>query len=136
MNNLIFTMSQASANAADAAGAATGAMGILTLIIPLVLMVLIFWLLIIRPEKKRTRELQSMLNNLQIADEVVTNGGIIGLVVNVSNDTVLIETGSNRTTIRVMKSAIAKCNTQHETVSSAPEETVKAKSSKGKTEIK
>lgn len=136
MNNLIFTMSQASAGAADATAAATGAMGILTLIIPLVLMVLIFWLLIIRPEKKRTRELQSMLSNLQIADEVVTNGGIIGLVVNVSNDTVLIETGSNRTTIRVMKSAIAKCNTQHETVSSSPDETVKPKSSKGKTEIK
>ncbi len=134
MNNFVFTMAQASA--ADPNAAAGGAMSILTLIVPLVLMVLIFWLLIIRPEKKRTKEMQNMLSNLQIADEIVTNGGIVGLVVSVSNDTVLIETGSNRTTIRIMKSAIAKCNTQHETVSSSPDETVKAKSSKGKTEIK
>ena len=110
-------------------------MGILSMLVPLALMVLIFWFLIIRPEKKRTKEMQAMLNSLQVADEVVTNGGIVGLVVSVSKDTVLIETGSDRTKIRVMKSAIAKCNTEHE----APAEEavpVKTKKSKGKTEIK
>lgn len=134
MNKFIIAISQASAGSAGQT-AAGGAIGILTMIIPLALMVLIFWLLIIRPEKKRSREMQAMLSNLQVADEVVTNGGIVGLVVSVSNDTVLIETGSDRTKIRVMKSAIAKCNTEHE----LPAETaapVKTKKSKGKTEIK
>lgn len=135
MNQFFTTISQAASGTTGQATAAGGALGLLTMIIPLALMVLIFWLLIIRPEKKRSKQMQAMLNNLQVADEVVTNGGIIGLVVSVSNDTVLIETGSDRTKIRVMKSAIAKCNTEHE----APAETaapVKTKNSRGKTEIK
>ena len=115
MNNFLFTMSSAAANA----DAAMGGMSIFTMLIPLVVMVLIFWLFIIRPEKKRTKEMQNMLDNLQIADEVVTTGGIIGLVVSVSKDTVLIETGSDRTKIRVMKTAIAKNNTQHDIDSAA-----------------
>lgn len=132
MNQILTTISQSATTTPNAAGSA---LGILTMVIPLALMVLIFWLLIIRPEKKRSKQMQEMLNSLQVADEVVTNGGIVGLVVSVSKDTVLIETGSDRTKIRVMKSAIAKCNTEHE----APAETaapVKTKNSKGKTEIK
>lgn len=131
MNNFVIMMSQSS-SAANTNQAAGGVLSILTMVIPLALMVLIFWLLIIRPEKKRSREMQNMINSLQVADEVITNGGIIGLVVSVSKDTVLIETGSDRTKIRVLKSAIAKCNTEHETPAEAPAK----KSSKGKTEIK
>ncbi len=132
MNNFLITMSGAAATDADAA---MGGMSIFTMIIPLAVMVLIFWLFIIRPEKKRTKEMQNMLDNLEVADEIVTTGGIVGLVVSVSKDTVLIETGSDRTKIRVLKSAIAKCNTEHE----APAEEaapVKSKKSNGKTEIK
>lgn len=132
MNRFLITMSSASSS--DASAGTMGGLGILTMVIPLAAMVLIFWLFIIRPEKKRSREMQNMLNNLQVADEIVTTGGIIGLVVSVSKDTVLIETGSDRTKIRIMKSAIAKNNTEHE----APPETVtpEKKSSKGKTDIK
>lgn len=112
MNNFLFALSSAAATEADAT--ALGGMSIFTMIIPLAAMILIFWLFIIRPEKKRNKEMQNMLENLQVADEVVTTGGIVGLVVSVSKDTVLIETGSDRTKIRVMKSSIAKNNTQHE----------------------
>jgi len=128
--NLLNFISQAS-SATDTTQAG-GFLSILTMIVPLGLMVLIFWFLIIRPEKKRTKEMQNMLDSLQVADEVVTNGGIIGRVLSVQKDTVLIETGSDRTKIRVVKSAIARCNTEHE--NSAP--AVEAKKSKGKTEIK
>lgn len=132
MNNFLIMISQAAATAADQT--AGGVLSILTMLIPLGLMILIFWLLIIRPEKKRSREMQNMLNSLQVADEVVTNGGIIGLIVSINKDTVLIETGSDRTKIRVLKSAIAKCNTEHE----APAEAAAPakKNSNGKTEIK
>ena len=128
--NLLTLMAQAS-TAADAEQAG-GILSILTMIVPLALMVLIFWLFIIRPEKKRNKEMQNMLESLQVADEVVTNGGIIGRVLSVQKDTVLIETGSDRTKIRVVKSAIARCNTEHENDAPA----VEAKKSKGKTEIK
>ena len=134
MNNFLIMMSQASTAATDASTAG-GVLSILSMLIPLALMILIFWLLIIRPEKKRSREMQNMINSLQVADEVVTNGGIIGLVVSISKDTVLIETGSDRTKIRVLKSAIAKCNTEHEAPAEAAPVPAK-KNSKGKTEIK
>ena len=87
---------------------------LLGMLIPLGIMVLFFYFFLIRPEKKRNQEMQNMLNNIQVADEVVTNGGIIGRVVSVKEDTVLIETGSDRTKIRILKQAIAKNNTVHE----------------------
>lgn len=127
MNLLNFMATSGTAASADQTPAGGGWLGMLTMLIPLALMVLVFWFLIIRPEKKRSRELQNMLDNLQVADEVVTNGGIIGLVISVQKDTVLIETGSDRTKIRVLKSAIAKCNTTHDDVAavSKPKKDIK-----------
>ena len=88
-------------------------LSILTMLIPLALMVVIFYFLIIRPEK-RGKKMQEMLNNLEVADEVVTTGGIIGRVLRVTDDTVLIETGSDRTKIRILKSSIAENRTVHD----------------------
>lgn len=134
--NMITLLAVLASEAAETAEEtqAGGWTSIISLILPLVLMVLIFYFLIIRPEKKRNKETQEMLENIQVADEVITNGGIIGRVLSVQKDTVLIETGSDRTKIRVVKQAIAKNNTEHE--DSAP--VVEAKKSKGKekTEIK
>ena len=132
MNGFLVTMAQASSSTTGAGGA----LGILTMIIPLALMILLFWFLIIRPEKKRSEEMQNMLDSLQVADEVVTNGGIIGLVVSVNKDTVLIETGSDRTKIRILKSAIAKNNTEHEAPADTAELAKPKKDGKGKKEIK
>lgn len=135
MNLLTFlTEAAGTAGAAGEEAQAGGLVSILSMILPLGLMVLIFYFLIIRPEKKRNKETEAMLNNIQVADEVITNGGIIGRVLNVQKDTVLIETGSDRTKIRVVRSAIAKNNTQHENAEAAA---VEAKANKkGKTEIK
>ena len=111
------------ASSADATGGANVA-SMLTMLIPLALIIVFFYFFIIRPEKKRNKD---MLNSIQVADEVITNGGIIGRVLSVKEDTVLIETGSDRTKIRVLKSAIAKNNTVHE----APAEEAPAKKKKG-----
>ena len=104
----------------------------LSLIIPIVLMVVVFYFFVIRPEKKRNKEMQNMLSNIQVADEVITNGGIIGRVVSVKEDTILIETGSDRTKIRVLKSAIAKNNTVHEAPAEAATEPGKLRKDKDK----
>ena len=118
MNSVVTLISNASSAASSAAtGATVGS--ILTMIIPLALLVVFFYFFIIRPEKKRNKEMQNMLNNIQVADEVITNGGIIGRVLSVKEDTILIETGSDRTKIRVLKTAIAKNNTVHEVTEEA-----------------
>lgn len=131
--NIMTFLAAAAEGSGDAAS--TGGLGaLLTMILPLGLMVLIFYFLIIRPEKKRTKETENMLNNIQVADEVITNGGIIGRVLSVQKDTVMIETGSDRTKIRVVKSAIAQNKTQHEAMEQAAAEVKTNK--KGKKEIK
>lgn len=132
--NFMTLLADAAATTNGDEGAAGGLASILTMILPLGLMVLIFYFLIIRPEKKRTKETEAMLNNIQVADEVITNGGIIGRVLSVQKDTVMIETGSDRTKIRVVKSAIAKNNTQHEAMEQAAADAKINK--KGKKEIK
>ena len=134
MNLITFIAESAPADQSAQAPAGAGWGSILSMIIPLVLMVLIFYFLIIRPEKKRNKETEAMLNSIQVADEVVTSGGIIGRVLSVQKDTVLIETGSDRTKIRVIKAAIAKNNTEHE--DSAPAVEAKKSKGNGKTEIK
>lgn len=91
---------------------------LLTTALPLVLMIAIFYFLLIRPEKKRSKKMKEMLDNLQVADEVVTTGGIIGRVLSVKEDTVLIETGSDRTRLRVLRSSIAENRTVHDEVQS------------------
>lgn len=124
--------------ASSTTGAESGMASMLSLILPLGLMVLFFYFFLIRPEKKRTKEMQNMLNNIQVADEVVTNGGIIGRVLSVKEDTILMETGSDRTKIRVLKSCIAKNNTVHEAPAEVAAEPKAKKKKKGDkpTEIK
>ena len=51
----------------------------------------IFYLLLIRPQAKRAKEQKQMVEALQRGDEVITNGGILGLIINVSENYVVIE---------------------------------------------
>ena len=105
------------ATATDTATAQVGTMEqLLVTFIPLVLMIVVFYFLLIRPEKKRAKKMKEMLDNLQVADEVVTTGGIIGIVIRVTEDTVLIETGNDRTHLRVLRSSIAENRTVHDNV--------------------
>jgi len=101
------------AASADATGGANVA-SMLTMLIPLALIIVFFYFFIIRPEKKRNKEMQNMLNSIQVADEVITNGGIIGRVLSVKEDTVLIETGSDRARLRIKRWAIGSVDTIHE----------------------
>ncbi len=101
------TLAVISTAATSADGGAGGIASMLTMLIPLALIIVFFYFFIIRPEKKRNKEMQNMLDSIQVADEVITNGGIIGRVLSVKEDTVLIETGSDRTKIRFRRSAIS-----------------------------
>lgn len=111
MTEILNLLAETATQNPDAANPAA----MLTMLIPLAAMILIFYFLVIRPEKKRSKKMKEMLNNLEVADEVVTTGGIIGRVLSVKEDTVLIETGSDRTKIRVLKASIAENRTVHDT---------------------
>ncbi len=91
-----------------------GLMSTLTMFIPLILMFVVMYFFMIRPQKKREKEVQDMRSNLQIGDEVVTTGGIIGIVASLKEDTVVIETGSDRSKVRIARWAVAQNNTIHD----------------------
>ena len=83
--------------------------------LPLLLVVVAMYFILIRPQRKREKEAQNMRNNLQVGDEVTTSGGIVGRVVSLREDTVVVETGSDRSKIRVKRWAIQSNETLHDT---------------------
>ncbi|MCH5188549.1 MAG: preprotein translocase subunit YajC [Oscillospiraceae bacterium] len=72
-----------------------------------------FWFMN-RSNKKREREQLLMMDSLQIGDEVVTIGGVIGKISSIKEDSVVIESGSDKSKIRFEKSAIKTVLTVHE----------------------
>ena len=83
--------------------------GVTTMIPTLVflaVMLLVFYFFMIRPQKKQERETKSMLDNLQVGDEITTIGGIIGKIVSIKDETVLIETTKDCTKIRILRTAV------------------------------
>jgi preprotein translocase subunit YajC len=74
-------------------------------LLPLIAIALVFWLLIIRPQSRRQRELRAMQSSLSVGDEVVLTSGIHGVVRGVDSDVVQVEVASG-VTIRVARAAI------------------------------
>jgi len=72
----------------------------------LVFFIGIMYLLIFLPQKKRDKKAKAMLEVLQVGQNVVTNGGVSGKVINIKDDEVTIETGVERTKINVKKWAV------------------------------
>ncbi len=76
------------------------------MIIMLVAFVAIFYFMIYRPQKKQEKETTNMRDNLQIGDEISTNGGILGRIVKIKDDVITIETGSDRNKLKIFKWAV------------------------------
>lgn len=81
--------------------------GSYSLILMLLLIFVVFWLFLIRPENKKKKKLEQMRGALGVGDEIVTIGGIMGKVVQATEDTVTFETGEDRVRIQVKKWAIS-----------------------------
>jgi len=69
-------------------------------------MILIFYFILIRPQSKRAKEHRELVAGLSKSDEVITNGGILGKITDVSEQYVSIEIADN-VQIKVQKAAVA-----------------------------
>ncbi len=78
------------------------------------LVMLFMYLIVIRPQKKKDKEQKQMRDSLQIGDQVVTIGGIVGFIVRKNEDTVVIETGGDRSKIIVKLWAVSENQTKHD----------------------
>lgn len=77
---------------------------------------LILYLIFFRPQNKKKKKEAEMRKNAQVGDEVTTIGGICGRIVAVKDesDSVVIETGSDKSRMRVKRWAIGSVDTVHE----------------------
>lgn len=107
----------------------------------IILMVALFavmYFVMIRPQKKKQKEEQEMRDAIQIGDEITTIGGICGRVVTVKEDSLVIETGADRTKMKITRWAIQTNNTAEDRLQAeraaqaAAKEAEKAEKAKGK----
>lgn len=90
---------------AHAAGAQPGAFGGMSLLFP-ILLIGVMYFLMIRPQMKRAKEHKAMVEKLSRGDEVITNGGIAGTIVDLGDNFISVEIADN-VRIRLQKGAVA-----------------------------
>ena len=91
------------ASSTAAAGGLSAGLGIVWIVVLFGIM----YFMMIRPQKKEQKRTQTMLNSMEVGDSVVTTSGFYGVVIDIQDDTVIVEFGSNKNCrIPMQKSAI------------------------------
>lgn len=73
---------------------------------PLVILIVLFYFMLIRPQRKRDKAEREMRSSIAVGDEISTIGGFIGKVVNIKDDVLIIETSGDRTKLKIYRWAI------------------------------
>lgn len=74
----------------------SGAGQIIGSLIPFVLLIVVFYFMIIRPQRKRDKENREMLASLEVGDNITTIGGICGTISSLREDVVVVEVGADK----------------------------------------
>ncbi len=96
--------------AAAAAGEVTGEVGVVaslvSMLLPMVLIFVVFYFFLIRPQRKKDKQVKQMLDNLKVTDRICTIGGIYGTITNIKDDTITLSVGNQNMTMVVARWAI------------------------------
>ena len=88
---------------------ASSGMGMVGAIVWMVVLFGIMYFLMLRPQKKEQKRLQAMLNEMEVGDSIVTTGGFYGVVIDMTEEDVIVEFGNNKNCrIPMRKQAIAE----------------------------
>lgn len=87
--------------AADAPAADGGLFNLIMLVV----LFLVFYFLLIRPQTKRAKEHKQMVEALQKGDEIITNGGLLGKIVELGDSFIAIDLGSSE--VKIQRQAVA-----------------------------
>ena len=88
---------------------ASSGMGMVGAIVWMVVLFGIMYFLMLRPQKKEQKRLQAMLNDMEVGDSIVTPGGFYGVVIDLTEQDVIVEFGNNKNCrIPMRKQAIAE----------------------------
>ena len=88
---------------------ASSGMGMVGAIVWMVVLFGIMYFLMLRPQKKEQKRLQAMLNDMEVGDSIVTTSGFYGVVIDMTEEDVIVEFGNNKNCrIPMRKQAIAE----------------------------
>lgn len=88
---------------------ASSGIGMVGAIVWMVVLFGIMYFLMLRPQKKEQKRLQAMLNDMEVGDSIVTTGGFYGVVIDMTEEDVIVEFGNNKNCrIPMRKQAIAE----------------------------
>ena len=88
---------------------ASSGMGMVGAIVWMVVLFGIMYFLMLRPQKKEQKRLQAMLNDMEVGDSIVTTSGFYGVIIDMTEEDVIVEFGNNKNCrIPMKKSAIAE----------------------------
>lgn len=100
---MVLFLTSADASAANGGGA--------SMLVMMVVLIAVFYFFMIRPENKRKKEAQAMRDAIKVGDNITTIGGIIGDIVSVKDDSIVLETSSDRVRVEFAKFAVSTNNT-------------------------
>lgn len=75
-------------------------------LVPMILIIAVFYMLLIRPQQKRQRQLQETIAKLKMGDRVVTNGGVIGTITSIRDNSLLIRS-ADKSILEIARSSVA-----------------------------
>ena len=74
--------------------------------VPMILIFVVFYFLLIRPQRKKDKEAKAMLDNLKVGDRICTIGGIYGTIVRIKDDVLTVEVGEQKTQMMIARWAV------------------------------
>lgn len=90
---------------------------------PLLILIVLMYFLMIRPQKKKDKQIQEMRRGLQVGDEIVTIGGICGKIVKTKDETIVIQVGADKVKFEMMRWAVSTVTSEsHRAKEEEPEE--------------
>jgi preprotein translocase subunit YajC len=95
-----YLLAQQTQTAPDPVGAQIKSVGFL------VVMVIVMWVLIFMPQRKKTKELEALLKSLKAGDKIVTSSGIVGVVLSIKDRSVSIRSAESK--LEILKSSVAE----------------------------
>lgn len=105
----LFSMTGCATTADGAATGANGATSLIMIVGYMVIIIGVMYFVAIRPQKKEQKKQSQMLSALEVGDIVLTTSGFYGTVIDITDDTVIVEFGNNKNRrIPMQKSAIVE----------------------------
>ena len=97
---------EATGELAEGAGAVGTVAALISTLLPMVLIFVVFYFFLIRPQRKKDKQVKQMLDNLKVTDRICTIGGIYGTITNIKDDTITLSVGNQNMTMVVARWAI------------------------------